>query len=76
MKRFSRWLAIACISFASAFASASALQVNQNGVKGIAQAYGFVVGQEASLEMVQKGHPDLSMKVKMSKAAFDAGFPP
>lgn len=40
--------------------------------KQLSQAYGFVVGQEASLELVEKKFPDLAKEVRASWFAFNS----
>lgn len=48
---------------------------NQAYVKGISEAYGFILGQEYSLDRIVKKFPDLASSAKVAKAKFNASFP-
>jgi hypothetical protein len=52
-----------------------AINVNSNSVKGFAQAYGFVLAQEYSLERIANKLPDLSVEVELTRSRFRATFP-
>ncbi|MFH1829463.1 MAG: hypothetical protein ABH871_01635 [Pseudomonadota bacterium] len=54
---------------------ASELNFNHASIKGLAQAYGFILGQEFSLERINKEYPDLYPSVLLAKAQFDSSFP-
>jgi len=41
----------------------------------LSQAYGFILGQELSLERIRKEYPELSASVMLVKAQFDSSFP-
>ena len=51
------------------------LNVNLTSVKGIAQAYGFVLGQEYSLSRIAKEFPELTGGVDLARAQFGSAFP-
>lgn len=58
------------------FPSASfAINFTPTSVKGIAQAYGFVLGQEFSLSRIAKEFPELSGSVELARAQFGSTFP-
>ena len=52
-----------------------ALNVNSTSVKGMAQAYGFVLAQEYSLSRIAKELPELTGGVELARAQFDSTFP-
>lgn len=52
-----------------------ALNMNQKLIKGVAQAYGFILGQEYTLSMIAKQYKDLATAVKLSNAKFESAFP-
>jgi len=52
-----------------------ALNVNPTSVKGMAQAYGFVLGQEYSLSRIAKEFPELTGGVELARAQFGSTFP-
>jgi hypothetical protein len=51
------------------------LNFNQTSINGLAKAYGFILGQEFSLERISKEYPNLSPSVTLAKAQFDSSFP-
>jgi hypothetical protein len=53
----------------------AALNYSQSSIKGISQAYGFVLGQEASLTRIERTYPDAAMQVEVARATFNAAFP-
>lgn len=52
-----------------------ALNANPTSVKGMAQAYGFVLGQEYSLSRIAKEFPELTGDVELARAQFGSTFP-
>ena len=52
-----------------------AINFNPTSVKGIAQAYGFVLGQEYSLSRIAKEFPELTGGVELARAQFGSTFP-
>lgn len=52
-----------------------AINFNSKSVKGIAQAYGFVLGQEYSLSRIANEFPELSGGVELARAQFGSTFP-
>lgn len=56
-------------------ATSSAINYNPTSVKGIAQAYGFILGQEYSLSRVEKGLPELAIGVVLARSRFGGTFP-
>ena len=58
------------------YSSASlAINFNATSVKGIAQAYGFVLAQEYSLSRIEKELPELRAGVELARAQFGSTFP-
>lgn len=56
-------------------ATSSAINYNPSSVKGIAQAYGFVLGQEYSLSRIEKEFSELAMGVAFARSQFGGTFP-
>lgn len=52
-----------------------AINLNATSVKGLAQAYGFIIGQEYSLSRVAKEYPEMSVRVELARAQFNSTFP-
>lgn len=52
-----------------------AMNFNPTSVKGMAQAYGFIFGQEYSLSRIAKEFPELSGGVELARAQFGTTFP-
>lgn len=52
-----------------------AINFNPTSVKGMAQAYGFVLGQEYSLSRIVKEFPELTGGVELARAQFGSTFP-
>ena len=57
------------IGFAQLFAQ-DAVDTNKPRWKQLSQAYGFVLGQQASLELIEKKFPDLATETKEAMFAF------
>lgn len=58
------------------YSSASlAINFNPTSIKGMAQAYGFVLGQEYSLSRIEKEFPELTADVELARAQFGSTFP-
>ena len=74
LKQTKRWLLI--LLALTVFPIASfAINFNPTSVKGIAQAYGFVLGQEYSLSRIANECPELSGGVELARAQFGSTFP-
>jgi len=56
-------------------ATSFAINYNPSSVKGIAQAYGFVLGQEYSLSRIESEFPELAMGVVLARSQFGGTFP-
>ena len=69
-----RWALILLVLF---FYSSASLAINFNptSIKGMAQAYGFVLGQEYSLSRIEKEFPELTGGVELARAQFSSTFP-
>lgn len=61
--------------FLSASALAAPLPHNQQTVTGMSKAYGFLLGQEMSLDRVEKTFPSAAGQVEMARLGFNAKFP-
>ena len=51
-----------------------ALNYNDNAIKGLFKAYGFILGQEYSLGRIEATYPDLRMRVKLARYEFASTF--
>lgn len=75
MLRKSIMLFVAIVMFSSQITVVYAANFNKNSVKGLAQAYGYVLGQEFQLERISREYPELSPAVMLAKVQFDSSFP-
>lgn len=73
-KQFRRWCFILLALFVVPTTS-FAINLNSTSVKGIAQAYGFVLGQEFTLSEIAREFPESSVSVIMARAQFGSTFP-
>lgn len=48
--------------------------INNNVFTEMSQAYGFKIGQDYSLEMIEKKYPDLKPQIQIAKLKFDKSF--
>ncbi|MCC7093427.1 MAG: hypothetical protein IT277_04480 [Ignavibacteriaceae bacterium] len=48
--------------------------VNNTVITEMSQAYGFKIGQDYSLEMIEKKYPDLKPQIQIAKLKFDKSF--
>lgn len=55
--------------------TAAELNFNQTSIKGLAQAYGFILGQDFSLERIKQEFPELAPAVALVNAQFNSSFP-
>lgn len=53
---------------------ASALNVNRVSIKGIAQAYGFLLAQESALSRIEESFPDMAPDVMLARLQFKSSF--
>lgn len=74
LKRVQIWLLI-LLTLISYTPSTFAINFNTTSVKGIAQAYGFVLGQEYSFSRISKEFPELTINVDLARAQFGSTFP-
>ena len=51
------------------------LNHNHNSLKKIIGAYGFILGQEASLSRIEKNYPAMAMQVELARLRFNTAFP-
>ena len=51
-----------------------AIEPNQGNLSGLAEAYGFVLGQKLSLERISLEYPDLAREALLAKLAFERTF--
>ncbi|MEQ1667712.1 MAG: hypothetical protein ABL868_04590 [Sulfuriferula sp.] len=72
-KQISRWMLVLLTFFI--YSPSFAINFNQTSMKGMAQAYGFVLAQEYSLSRITKEFPDLALNVQLARAQFDSIFP-
>ncbi|MBL8525566.1 MAG: hypothetical protein JNN20_17945 [Betaproteobacteria bacterium] len=69
-----RW---ALVLLALFFHSSVSIAINFNpiSIKGMAQTYGFLLGQEYSLSRIEKEFPELTGEVELARAQFGSTFP-
>jgi truncated hemoglobin YjbI len=68
-------IAIAIALFSHTQQAAATLNHNQTSIKAISKAYGFILGQEFSLERVERTYPDAAMQVELARVTFNSAFP-
>lgn len=73
-KRVRRWL-LTLRAFLLCVPTSFAINFNPISVKGIAQAYGFVLGQEYSLSRIKTEFPEFAVGVELARSQFGATFP-
>ncbi|MBS0497619.1 MAG: hypothetical protein JST38_03880 [Bacteroidetes bacterium] len=74
LKQIKRWFL--CLLVVTGFPVTSfAINLNPTSVKGVAQAYGFILGQEYSLARIANEFPELLGDVDLARAQFDLTFP-
>ncbi|TCV80089.1 hypothetical protein [Sulfurirhabdus autotrophica] len=74
-KRVQRWLLLFIMVLTTFPTSSFAISLNPSSVKGIAEAYGFILMQEYSLSRIEKDFPELSDRVGLARAQFGSTFP-
>jgi len=62
-------------SLLSGTLNAIELNYNQTSIKGLARAYGFILGQEFSLSRIKKEYPELAPNILLVKSQFNSAFP-
>ena len=55
-------------------ASWGAVNHNQNSIKGLSKAYGFLLGQEYSLRRIEKAYPAIRIQVEVARLTFGGSF--
>lgn len=61
-------IVLPCLAFA-------ALHHNPSSIKAISKAYGFVLGQDASLARIERSYPEAAMQIEMARMTFNLAFP-
>lgn len=51
-----------------------AIEPNQGNLSGLSEAYGFVLGQNLSLDRISREYPDLAREALLAKLAFERTF--
>jgi len=54
---------------------ASEFYFTKASINGISRAYGFILGQDMTLDKINKEYPELTTSVIVAKAEFNAAFP-
>lgn len=67
--------ACAIFSLLSSTAPAAAIEHNQGSVKALSKAYGFVLGQNYTLQRIRVAYPHAALQVEQARLAFNAAFP-
>lgn len=74
LAKSTRWLIILVV-LALFPITTYAININPTSIKGIAQAYGFILGQEYSLSRIETDFPEMTVRVELARAQFGATFP-
>lgn len=70
------WLrALALVSLLLPSTGANGFNLNPKATKGLSQTYGFLVGQELSLQRVAQDVPELAGEVELARRQFNSTFP-
>lgn len=75
MHKTHSWTCLLLLAALCSPSQACALNFNTTAVKGLSEAYGFVVGQEHTLERIPKHYPDLTHLATLARARFASTFP-
>ncbi|MCX7192419.1 MAG: hypothetical protein NTY60_02135 [Proteobacteria bacterium] len=74
LTKSTRWF-IVLVALALCPITTFAINFNPASVKGLAQAYGFILGQEYSLSRIETDFPEMATRVALARAQFGATFP-
>lgn len=48
---------------------------NEKSVRGLAKAYGFLIGQDSTLREIARRYPTMTAEAQLARLTFDAAFP-
>jgi hypothetical protein len=54
--------------------SANAIELNRSNQSGVAEAYGFVIGQQITLDRIAERYPELAREALLARLAFERTF--
>lgn len=74
LKKFNKYF-IVFVLLASLPISCLAINYSHKSIKGLSQAYGFLVAQDYSLSRIEKEFPELSLDVALVRKEFNSEFP-
>jgi hypothetical protein len=52
-----------------------AFSLNQNSFKGLARVYGYLIGQEQSLKIIETSYPELQQDIFLVRLKFQSAYP-
>ena len=52
-----------------------AFSLNQNSLNGLAQVYGYLIGQEQSLKIIETSYPELQQDIFLARLKFQSAYP-
>jgi len=67
-------LGFALLAATYALSSGAELNYNQQSIKALSRAYGFLLGQDYSLERIESTYPGLRLQVESARLEFGASF--
>lgn len=70
MKKLISFIVIALLGF-----HVNAFTVSNNSIGGLARVYGYVLGQEQSLKIIEANYPELQQDVLLARLKFQASYP-
>ena len=70
MKRLLALLAASLVTL-----SAQAFSLNQNSLNGLARVYGYLIGQEQSLKIIESSYPEFQQDILLVRLKFQSAYP-
>lgn len=55
--------------------SAQAFSLNQNSLNGLARVYGYLIGQEQSLKIIESSYPEFQQDILLVRLKFQSAYP-
>lgn len=68
-------MALLCVPASALNQVATLINHNEKSVKGLAKTYGFLIGQQLTLDEIDRRHPEHKTEAFMARLTFDAAFP-
>ena len=70
MKKLILFFAVSLFVFA-----ANAFTVSNNSLGGLARVYGYLLGQEQTLKIIETSYPELQQEISLTRLKFQASYP-